>query len=104
MLELGLLVNPGQLIEFYDALRANGQVRNYEYQFKTRSGEVRSGLISAEVIEIDGEPCVLGATQDITERKEAEHILRLSHESLERRVRERTAELEAMNKELEAFS
>jgi signal transduction histidine kinase len=46
----------------------------------------------------------LGVMVDLTERKRAEaEALRLNHE-LERRVRERTAQLEAINKELEAFS
>ena len=46
----------------------------------------------------------LGVFVDLTERKRAEQeILRLNSE-LERRVRERTAQLEAINKELEAFS
>ncbi|MBP3954860.1 PAS domain S-box protein [Gemmata sp. G18] len=47
---------------------------------------------------------VLSAIVDITERKRAENVLHHAHEEMERRVLERTGELETANKGLEAFS
>ncbi len=52
----------------------------------------------------DGSPLILEMGIDVTERKRAEAEVRKLNESLEQRVRERTAELEAANKEMEAFT
>lgn len=47
---------------------------------------------------------MIGVNVDITERKKTEAEIRRLNTDLERRVRERTAHLTAVNKELEAFS
>ncbi|MFH1080752.1 MAG: PAS domain S-box protein [Pseudomonadota bacterium] len=59
-----------------DGLRKDGEVINLEAVFRAKSGEIRYGLMSASVIDLDGVPHILSITRDITDRKRAEEALK----------------------------
>jgi two-component system, cell cycle sensor histidine kinase and response regulator CckA len=59
-------------------LEEHGRAIDLEVLFGVKSGEKRTGLFSAEVIEIRGEQCVLAVMKDVTERRSLEEQLRLS--------------------------
>jgi PAS domain S-box-containing protein len=56
-------------------LKESGSIRNWETQFRIKSGELRWGLLSAECIDVGGVRCVLSVTEDITERRQLEEQL-----------------------------
>ena len=49
-----------------------GRVRNMEVLIRRKSGQPLTVLVSADIVEFDGQPCVLTVAEDITERKQAE--------------------------------
>jgi two-component system, cell cycle sensor histidine kinase and response regulator CckA len=59
-------------------LEEHARAIELEVIFGAKSGEERTGLFSAEVIEIRGEQCVLAVMKDVTERRSLEEQLRLS--------------------------
>ncbi|MFO1512122.1 MAG: PAS domain S-box protein [Verrucomicrobiota bacterium] len=58
--------------QFWSAMRDQKVVRDFECQLRTRDGKVYTMLLSADIIEIHGEPHVMIVGHDITDRKSAE--------------------------------
>jgi diguanylate cyclase (GGDEF)-like protein/PAS domain S-box-containing protein len=56
--------------------------RDLEARFRKKNGEVFWGLMSASLIEIEGVPCVLTITRDISAAKAAEQLLTQAAEAL----------------------
>ena len=76
----------------------------FEARHQRRDGKTFPVEVSAVGADIGGEHVLVTIVRDITERKRAEEEIRSLNADLERRVQERTAELEAANRELEAFN
>jgi PAS domain S-box-containing protein len=116
--------SPQELMEldFHAITHPDDLAADLEMMRRLRAGEIREFTIEKRYLRKDGSVLWVNLTvspmwkpgeqpsthvavvQDITARKRAEEEIRLLNESLEGRVERRTAELEASNRELEAFS
>jgi diguanylate cyclase (GGDEF)-like protein/PAS domain S-box-containing protein len=71
-LDLGIWADPDDRRVLVERLRRTAIHRNMEVQFRRKNGDLFWGLMSASVIELDGEPCLLSLTRDISDIKAAE--------------------------------
>jgi PAS domain S-box-containing protein len=84
----------------------DGSTQDYELELRHRNGSSKPVLYNASLYVDDGGETVgvFAAARDITERKRVERELQDLNSSLERRVRDRTSDLLALNEELESFN
>jgi PAS domain S-box-containing protein len=88
LLDLGVWGDLDDRARVRQALQQHGYVRNLEVRSRTRTGKIKTVLISSEVIEIQGTVYSLGIGRDITDRKqleaEREAVATALHQSRER--------------------
>jgi len=103
-LEINLWANSEDRKGLAKMLAETGEVVDYEAEFRVKDGSIRTCLMSAALLDIDDEKCILSVTRDITEKRQTEMELDNYRQNLEIIVNKRTEELQFTNKELEAFS
>jgi diguanylate cyclase (GGDEF)-like protein/PAS domain S-box-containing protein len=59
-----------------DFVRANSSFRSSEVQFRKKNGDIVWGEMSASEIDLDGTPCILAVTRDISQAKAAANTIR----------------------------
>ncbi len=78
--ELNLWTDAQQRRALVQTLHGSEAIKNVEVSLQHASGETVYALLSAEVIELDDEPCVLSFIQNITElKRRQEEILETKH-------------------------
>jgi PAS domain S-box-containing protein len=80
--ELNIWVNPQDREKMVKGLLGQGEVWNLESTFRTKNGNLKICLISARIIELNQEQCILSITHDISERKRAEELMTRQSEQL----------------------
>ncbi len=71
-IEMGFWPKPEDREKVTQILRQEGKFENLEFEYRNRSGEIRLGSFSAEILDFDGEQVIVTAMLDITERHRME--------------------------------
>lgn len=93
-------------VKILEQIALGKSVRHFETMRSRKDGSIFNVSVTVSAIK-DSSGKVVGASKvvrDITTRKKAEETIHRLNAELEQRVAQRTAELEAANKELESFS
>ncbi len=78
--QLGIWAESADLKRLMHEINISGSMRNMEARFRLKNGEVRTGLMSANLIVLNRQPYVLAITKDIDKFKRAREALKESEE------------------------
>ena len=78
--ELQLWADPADRQKFITQLQKHESTRDLEFTARLKSGEKRKMLVSGELMDLNGEPCLIAQIMDITERKQMEDEIRAAQE------------------------
>jgi PAS domain S-box-containing protein len=67
-MEIKFWKSPEERTRFIERLEKQARARNLEIKFLTKSGQERTAYDSADVVEMDGQKCILAIFKDITEQ------------------------------------
>jgi PAS domain S-box-containing protein len=90
--ELNLWVEPLERERLVQTVMKAGRVQGFEFLLRHKSGEIASLLMSAEMITLAGKPYLITSALDITKRKRIEEALVELNQTLEERIKERSAQ------------
>jgi PAS domain S-box-containing protein len=76
--EIHIWAKEGDYNRMMGIFREKGRIDKQEFEFRMKSGEIRTWLTSAEPVDISGEPCVVGISIDVTEHNRMEKALHQS--------------------------
>ncbi|MDO9434807.1 PAS domain S-box protein [Hydrogenophaga sp.] len=74
-LEIGAWLTPQDREAFVARLLRDGHIDSYETRMRHKDGSLVDTRLWAELIEIDGEPCILSCSANINEEKQRETLL-----------------------------
>jgi PAS domain S-box-containing protein len=70
--QLGIYVVGAERARLARILAIAGRVREHEIELRTKAGDLLETLLSADTVEMGGEPCFITFIRDVTARKRAE--------------------------------
>ena len=102
--EIGVLADAAASQEACRALQVTGYIRYDDVPLQTKAGVRRDVEFVSNVYRENGHQVIQCNIRDISARTQAEANLHALNAALEHRLRDRTAQLDALNHELEAFN